>query len=189
MALAVELYFDERTEERILALRRIVHLDGARVAPDLEAGRPHISFALVETSDAELLASVVAGVARRAPLCQVELAAPASFATRAGLLYLAPVPTMALLEFHSRFHAGLVAAGLESNEYYRPGAWIPHCTLAMDLSEAQLAAAFVACRKSMTPITGHLEAAGVVSFPPPRPHFVVPLGATARARSGSSKST
>ncbi|MEX2535292.1 MAG: 2'-5' RNA ligase family protein [Trueperaceae bacterium] len=175
MGLAVELYFDARTEDTITALRDAVHDAGIEASPRLTGSRPHISLALVKTEDVPLLGGVVTEFARESGSCHLRLGALSSFASEQGVLYLAPVPTIGLLEIHSRLHEHLKSRGLESDPLYRPGAWVPHCTIEMGLSGSQLAAAFDACWVDFTPIDGRLVAAGVVSYPPPRCHFVTPL--------------
>jgi hypothetical protein len=186
VALAVELYFDARTEERIDALREELHAAGVERAPELVGSRPHISLAVVETDDAVVLAQLVTAFAQSTAACSVRLGALSSFASRQGVLYLAPVPTMALLELHWSFHARLVSAGLESRPLYQPGAWIPHCTLDIGMSGSQLATAFDVCWRTFTPMEGKLVAAGVVSFPPARPHCVISLQHGDRAERSAS---
>lgn len=178
MALAVELYFDERTEKAIGALRDEIHAAGIGESESLKGSRPHISLSVVETDDPRLLADVVSGLSRGSAPSEIRLGALSSFASGQGVLFLSPVPSNSLLELHSRFHAGLLASGLTSRPFYRPGEWIPHCTLEMGLSGAQLATAFAACWRAFTPIAGQLVAAGIVSFPPPVPHYVIPFAET-----------
>lgn len=175
MALAVELYFDARTEETVNSLRDEVHATGIEASKTLAGSRPHISFALVETADPTLLGGVVARFAANTRSCPVRLVSLASFASNKGVLFLAPVPTMRLLEIHAGLYERLGAKGLASDPLYGPGSWVPHCTLEMGLSGSQLAAAFDSCWRTFSPTEGSLVAAGVVSYPPPRPHFVAPL--------------
>jgi hypothetical protein len=40
--------------------------------------------------------------------------------------------TTELLALHQRFHDELRAAGLSSDPYYLPGAWVPHCTITVE---------------------------------------------------------
>jgi 2'-5' RNA ligase len=66
----------------------------------------------------------------------ITLNSPAVF-PRPRVLYLSVVPTLALLRLHKEVHAAVrdivaPAAG------YSVGAWMPHCTLAQDLTRAQL---------------------------------------------------
>jgi 2'-5' RNA ligase len=52
---------------------------------------------------------------------------PAS-ASGSAIVWAAPVVTIALLDCHARLHAAL--PGLPCHPDYRPGAWMPHVTLA-----------------------------------------------------------
>jgi 2'-5' RNA ligase len=45
------------------------------------------------------------------------------------VLFLAPIVTAQLLEFHKGFHELSDKQELKGIEYYKPGQWIPHCTL------------------------------------------------------------
>lgn len=175
MALAVEIYFDGQAEEAVTVLRDKIHSAGIPASPEFAGSRPHISLSVVETDDVDQLARLVTEFAGRAVVPEVRLAALSAFASRQGVLYLAPVPTPALLELHSLFHELLNGAGLESRPLYRPGEWIPHCTLEVGLSSDQLTSAFDTCWRSFQPIGGRLVAAGVVSFPPPLAHHLIPL--------------
>ena len=175
MTLAVELYFDARTEETVDSLRDEIHEAGIPASQQLAGSRPHVSLALVETDDVTGLAELVRQFAADTPRCPVRLASLASFSSSKGVLFLAPVPTTGLLELHARIHRRLAAEGMAGDPLYGPGSWVPHCTLEMGLSGRQLAAAFDTCWRSFAPTSGELVAVGVVSYPPPSPHSVVPL--------------
>jgi hypothetical protein len=73
----------------------------------------------------------------RAPLANVSglpvsMTALGFFLTNKAPAYLAVAPTTALLKLHENVHAALGA--METWSYYRPGNWMPHCTLAMDVA-------------------------------------------------------
>jgi 2'-5' RNA ligase len=176
MALAVEAYFDPRAEEAIQALRKEIHAAGIEPTDALAGSRPHLSLAVVETDDERLLGGVIETFARKARHQWVRLAAVSTFASPQGVLFLAPVPTTGLLELHDALHTELLLSGLESRSQYRPGAWIPHCTLELDLSGSRLAVAFEACWRAFTPVEGRLSELAVVAYPPPRRLVTVPLG-------------
>ncbi|HEX7005227.1 MAG TPA: 2'-5' RNA ligase family protein [Trueperaceae bacterium] len=181
MALAVELYFDARTERTVDSLREEIHAAGIEPSPLLTGARPHVSLALVETDDVPRLSEVVDLFAADTERCPVTLVSLASFSSSKGVLFLAPVPTRRLLELHARFYARLAAERLEFDELYAPGSWVPHCTLEMGLSGSQLATAFDSCWRSFSPVSGELVAAGVVSYPPPSTHSVSLLDEPASA--------
>lgn len=132
-AFAVVLYFDEFTEHRVRqawdALDQYgVPSAGATNEPDY---RPHITLAMLDTAYPEQ------AVARlRLPLANVaglpvSMTALGFFLTNRAPAYLAVAPTSALLRLHDQVHAAL--GGMDTWAYYRPGNWMPHCTLAMDV--------------------------------------------------------
>lgn len=65
-----------------------------------------------------------------------------TFPGREGALFLAVQVTTELLAFHLEVHAALAGQPVEHWPYYQPGNWVPHCTLAEGLSQAEAAKAF-----------------------------------------------
>jgi 2'-5' RNA ligase len=131
---AVVLYLDEHTESRIREIW--AHLD-ARGVPSVETDhgpsyRPHLTLAMIETSDAtrvaESLHDPLAGVAG----LPVTLASLGFFMTEVAPAYLAVTPTSRLLRLHEEVHAALRETATWA--YYCPGTWVPHCTLAMGVT-------------------------------------------------------
>jgi 2'-5' RNA ligase len=132
-AFAVVLYFDDFTEHRVRqawdALDQYgVPSAGATNEPDY---RPHITLAIVNTPYPEQAAARL-----RLPLANVSglpvsMTALGFFLTNRAPAYLAVAPTTALLQLHDQVHSALGA--MDTWSYYRPGNWMPHCTLAMDV--------------------------------------------------------
>ena len=132
-AFAVVLYFDEFTEHRVRQAWAALDQHGVPSAastnePDY---RPHITLAIVNTPYPEQ------AVARlRLPLANVadlpvSMTALGFFLTNRAPAYLSVAPTTALLKIHDSVHSALGA--MDTWAYYRPGNWMPHCTLAMDV--------------------------------------------------------
>ena len=59
----------------------------------------------------------------------------------AASLFLAPVVTAPLLAVHVRLNDVLQERGIVQWPHYLPGSWVPHCTLAMNVTPAELSAA------------------------------------------------
>jgi 2'-5' RNA ligase len=72
------------------------------------------------------------------------------------VLFLAVTPTRELLAVHAEAAGSLEAGGVAVWDHYRVGSWVPHCTLAQDLSPPQVPAA-VAAVAGWTPLTGQIE--------------------------------
>lgn len=136
------LHFDAHSELRV---RQAWAALDARGVPSAAATydpdyRPHVTLAIVDTPDPEALAARldphvpdVAGM----PLTMTGLG---FFLTGRAPAYLAVAPTRRLLELHEDLHH-VVDRSLAQESgtavswpYYRPGSWMPHCTLAMDVA-------------------------------------------------------
>jgi hypothetical protein len=74
--------------------------------------------------------------------------------------------TMPLLEFHAQVHASLVIPSGKSWDIYRPGHWVPHCTLAIDLETGKLEKAISLCAQLKFPMILRADALGAVEFVP-----------------------
>lgn len=133
-AFAVVLYFDDFTEKRVRQAWEALDRHGVpSAASTYEAGyRPHITLAMLNTPYPEQAAARL-----RLPLSNVSglpvsMTSLGFFLTNKAPAYLAVAPTTALLRLHDSVHAAL--GGMDTWSYYRPGNWMPHCTLAMDVA-------------------------------------------------------
>jgi hypothetical protein len=152
MAHAVEVFFDATTEATIRAVW--ARLEAAGV-PSLATRthrrhRPHISLSVAERIETEQLEDVL----------DVTLYSPAVFPRR-GVLYLSVVPTLALLRLHEDVHAALRDSVVAPWDLYSVGAWVPHCTLAQELTRAQIAQG-IDLLHDQPIITAHVSSAGIL---------------------------
>jgi 2'-5' RNA ligase len=161
---AVVLYFDEETDTRVREVWAALDVHGVdSVARTHGAGyRPHLTLAIVETADEERAAEAL-----RLPLARVEglpltLNAVGFFLTGAAPAYLGVSPTTRLLLLHERVHDAL--DDLLTWGYYRPGAWVPHCTLAMGVTSPSAVAEVVSSAATL-PMHATVSAADVVRLP------------------------
>lgn len=156
MDLAVILTFDEATTATLRALQKRIR--EVRAAPPAEGSvPPHVTLGGVTGVEDDTLPALLAEVTRVAdsvaPL-------PAHFPTigafpgDAAVLFLAPVVRTDLMTAHQRIDRLLAATGGDVLALYRPGKWVPHCTLAMDLTTADLGAAIGALTDGALPLSG-----------------------------------
>ncbi|MGH3660890.1 MAG: 2'-5' RNA ligase family protein [Micromonosporaceae bacterium] len=78
-----------------------------------------------------------------------------------GPFWLGVVVTRELIDLHQAFHDALNAAGVASWAHYLPGRWTPHSTLAMRVTDEQLAPASKLALAAL-PISGRIVAADIV---------------------------
>ena len=168
MAFAVELHFDAEADARVRGLwRRLAELG----LPSLEGHgevRPHLSLALFEDLEPAKFSPLLDAFARETAPVELWLSAAAIFPGDEGVVYLAPSVGTELAACHADFHARIEAAGLESHAYYRPGRWVPHCTVGQGVPRADLPRALMLCAESdaFGPVT--LCGADLLEFPPVR---------------------
>jgi hypothetical protein len=142
VAYAIELFFDEQADT---AVRRLWHRLAASGLPSLETlghcrHRPHVSLTVLETARLPAVADVEDLVdARRLPA--LRFSALGTFGGGGGVLFLAPVMTAPLLAVHVRLNDVMQERGIVQWPHYLPGSWVPHCTLAMNVTPAELSAA------------------------------------------------
>lgn len=154
MPLAITLRVDASCAGRVAMMQAAIG-----TAPDYP---PHITLAMVPDEGLVPAALAAAEALAVRPLLSVSLCAIGRFPGPAGALFLAPVPTAALLDIQAAAIAFLPASAL--HPHYRVGAWMPHVTLAKEI--AQPAAALRALDLAALPMAGLLDRVDVVRFRP-----------------------
>lgn len=157
MGLAVELRFDQDAERAVFGVWEAVRaVSGSGILFDLRA-RPHVSLAVHPEGVRGPLEDAVARF--RAAPAPFALASAGTFPGDEGAVFLAPVMDEALLRLHRDWHA----LGPGGHEYYRPGAWVPHCTVGIRLPDVAPA---VALARAALPIRGRYESIALIEFDP-----------------------
>lgn len=140
MAHALELFFEAAADAEVRALWQRLQEAGVPSLAGHSHGRhrPHVSLAVageipVRTRDA--LARDLALLT----LPDLWLYTLGTFPTGQNALFLGAVVDTELLAVHSAAHDALAGRVRQPWAYYLPGAWVPHCTLAQDLTTEQLA--------------------------------------------------
>jgi 2'-5' RNA ligase len=175
MGYAVELYFDRKTTEKIIELTATIYNTWSGADLIGMGFQPHISLAGYDQVDERALQPILQQFAAQTPPFEIKLDAVGIFPTTQGVVYLGPVVTEHLLRLHREFSAQTTAAGQEAHFYYRPGNWIPHCTVAHDLASEQIPVAVQLCLHSEVFGTGRLVAIGLIEYRPVRQVCRFPL--------------
>ena len=150
MAYALEIFLDEEADAVVRGLWDKLERLGVPSLRTASHGRhhPHVTLAVGEdlAADDELVEALGSfpGQGLNFPLLGV-------FPGDASVLLLGVQVTAPLLDAHARVHAAIDRRGggedgpseLETlGELYKPGSWVPHCTLAMRLDAESLARAY-----------------------------------------------
>jgi len=92
---------------------------------------PHITFAMYDSPDVteQLATAVMQRTAQGRTAVEIGFDRIRHFPGSPLILWAEPEPKQTLLEMHRQIHSGIDPE--LCREHYRPGNWIPHCTLAM----------------------------------------------------------
>jgi hypothetical protein len=152
---ALECYLDSDASRRIRALWDALEAAGVPSLRGLthRRHRPHVSLVAASSLDPVAVEAALAGLPAAPPLGYV-----GQFVGR--VLWLGPVTTPELLAHHAAVHGRLRAAGIGTDEVYRPGAWVPHCTVSMRVPGQMLTDAVRLCLEVL-PIPATLAGAAV----------------------------
>lgn len=167
MPIAVTLVFDEALDGALRELTAGIHATCGGLDLLGLGIRPHATIASYDDLDVEASLPVLRDLLADSPI-DVTLASAGTFAGDAGVVFLAPVVTPRLLEIHARIHAALAPYGDGAHPYYVPRAWVPHVTVAHDVSAEGLGAAWAQAHSGLR-LSGTVEALWLLRFEPKKP--------------------
>jgi 2'-5' RNA ligase len=138
VALAVCLLFDDRTDRALRSLWARLELLGVRTLLSHTHGRhvPHLSLAVLREYDVE---AVLTAVSKLPAAAATPLYFDALGMFRRSRCWLVPAVGSDLLTRQERVVNAVVETGADLHRHYRPGLWVPHCTVAPRLRLEQLA--------------------------------------------------
>ena len=166
MPFVVELYFDPSTEASIRDAWEAIDEAGIS-ASMLDGGyRPHVSLGVCDYLETDSLAQELSTFAVGVAPFRLSFPNIGIFSTSEGVVFLGVTVTEELLRVHAAFHEIFKKHAEDQREYYTVGQWVPHCTLAFGLSEAQIVEAVTVCRRIVLPTSTEIKEIGVVEVSP-----------------------
>lgn len=129
MALAVCLLFDARTEATLRRLWRRLEDEGVSTLLTHTHGRhvPHLSYAVLRSFDRDRVTEALALLPDEGPMT-LHFDAIGMF--RRSRTWLVPAVTSDIARRQERVVEAVESTGADLHQHYRPGVWVPHCTLA-----------------------------------------------------------
>ncbi|OBG98033.1 2'-5' RNA ligase [Mycobacterium sp. E136] len=129
MALAVCLLFDRLSERAVRGLWDRLEDVGVPSLRSHTHGRhlPHLSYAVLRQWGDEAVADALAGLDDGGP---VELTFDGIGLFRRGRVWLVAGVSTDLVARQQRVAEAVAATGADLHKHYRPGVWVPHCSLA-----------------------------------------------------------
>lgn len=151
MPYAVELLLDSASESVVRRAWRELAASEVGAPNSHETDIPHVSLAVADDLDVEDFVPALGAIAESlAPLSLTLSYAGVFMATR--VLFLGVAFSEDLYALHAAVHRSLRAHASGTSDYYKPGSWVPHVTLAREIPEGDTCAALDACRSVELPI-------------------------------------
>lgn len=164
MAYAISLSANNRSADRV---RQLWH-DFGLLEDEPTMSRlnypPHITFAVWDDIKANEVGDIVQSVFRERACVHLTFDRLCYFDADPLVVWAAPSCSNDLVALHGEIHRHLEPESCR--EHYRPGNWVPHCTLAMEVAAANRQQAIELTSHQLVPIEVVFDAADLVSFPP-----------------------
>jgi 2'-5' RNA ligase superfamily len=161
VALAVCLLFDRRSERAVRALWDRVEEQGVGSLRSHTHGRhvPHVSYAVLRRWDQAAVDDALADLDGGEP---VDLSFDGVGLFRRGRTWLLAGVSSDFVTRQQRVVEVVTATGAELHKHYRPGVWLPHCSVAPRATLAQLPLV-VAAVMDVLPLRARLDRAALVN--------------------------
>jgi hypothetical protein len=159
---AIELYLEDKYASRIKSLWQRLADNGITTTMLDNGCEPHITLGVFEDLDVDASVKLLDSFFDEVQVPMLEFAVLGCFPTTKVLHY-PSIVTNPLLALHTRFYE--VISPVVSNPilYYQPGHWVPHCTIAIDMTVEMLARAFDNVLEVWQPFQSRIQAVALVN--------------------------
>lgn len=127
---------------------------------------PHVTLAIYDRIDEPLLRTALRSVFDDCPAFELKFEKVSCFEDPAFVVWAAPAHSDLLQRAFAAVHE--VIDPSICREHYRPHVWVPHCSLATDVTENNRAAAKSLALQPIEPFEVMFDRADCVEFPPVR---------------------
>jgi 2'-5' RNA ligase len=164
MTLAIGLKAVNSTAEPIRALWDQVSLYEAIPSMIALNYPPHITLAVYEDIDPALLKMTLQSVFAESSTLRLTFTRLRFFDSDPLVLWADPSPSLELARMHAAVHTYIDPRAC--HPHYRPGAWVPHCTLGTQIGQDHRAAVIAFAAHPIQPFDVLFDVTDCVSFPP-----------------------
>ncbi|ANM17672.1 RNA ligase family protein [Rhizobium sp. N541] len=125
---------------------------------------PHLTLAVYQKLASDRLAEALKSVFRTRSTVTVNFSGIGYFDNEFLVLWARPIADDTLFQLHAALHQEIDPA--DCHEHYRPGSWVPHCTIAAKVPKAKSRAAIDWANENRMQFSVNFDAADCVRFPP-----------------------
>lgn len=158
------LYFDNETDAAIRELWRTIDESGLHSGMYKLNFPPHMSVLVCEDTDMDGMRESLPPFIALQPALPIQFHSIGVFYGEGGVIYLAPIATRPLLDLHARLWDLIAPHTQNPSDLYRPGQWVPHVTLDLDVPPEQVGAIVNLLRRTPLPRHGLINAVFIAEF-------------------------
>ena len=151
----VSLYFDDETNKRIQGyIQNVAEKSGNRYMVEHNVP-PHITISAFEACKEDEIVNVLENAVSNMNSCELQWIGIGIFKT--STLFIQPVLNEYLHDMSSTIYESIVdIPDTKISKYYQPFSWLPHATIAKQLSEEEMRKAFDVLQKSFGTFSGNV---------------------------------
>lgn len=166
MDYAVTVYFDEKSQAQLLGMMEDLGRAGVnRYLLDVGI-RPHITLAYWNGQKENDVTAEISRYAQAVKGTKVLFSSIGIFPADPKVVYLSPVKDDALIRLHQGLYGELDGKIENFSQNYTPDYWVPHCTLATKLTEAEVLKSVNTLLKVKFPVEAQLSQVELIKCRP-----------------------
>lgn len=161
----ISIYFDEKTNQRIQGyINQVAKHTGNSFMPEGNVP-PHITVSALEAKDEQQVIKALEGCAKRIKRGPLQWVSVGQFFPH--VIFITPVLNVYLHEMAQTVYDSIQSIdGVSIRPYYQPFQWLPHTTIAKQLSEKEMRLAFETLQKSFGMFEGEVVEIGLAKTNP-----------------------
>jgi len=165
MSYSTELYFDQDSENKIKEYLNIIKREGIENLFYNLGALPHISLAVYNDNinHLELIKNLEKFQLNKV---NINFKNIGYFCSNENAIFLCPKINYELLDLHKRYHEEFKESIKNEWEYYLPENWIPHCSIAFEVSNEDFIKTIRILKNDFEPIDVTIEKIGFIRSRP-----------------------
>ncbi len=178
MAYSIELYFDTDFEVKIRRLWSNLNEHNIPSIMHRIGSRPHLALSILDFIKEKEIPNIIQYLSKNFRQFEIEFPALSIIPGESQAVFLSPTSNVQLIEMHHSLYDYLLEKKYSPKEFYKPGKWLPHCTISKELSFEETLETFKVCGNC--PITGKaiVSEVGIIEFRPRKELGTCRLNAT-----------
>ena len=174
MRYSTELYFDHDSEDKIKKYLEIIKREGIENLFYNLGASPHLSLA-VYNDNIDYLGLIKKLKKFQLSKMNISFKNIGYFCSDENAIFLSPKINNELLDLHKRYHEDFKEYIKHELEYYLPKNWVPHCSMAFEVSNEDFIKALRILKDNFEPLDVTIEKIGFIKFRPIERLYMKPL--------------